>query len=389
MLKKNLKLITILLIALLVFSTTFVFADEEPISDDPQAPVETIDDYDEDDVDPDMTTDTQKDLKQSDVYLTEDEITIDYVVDGNLFVIANKVTINSEIGGDAFICAKEVTLGEQGYIFSNLFAVADTVNIKGVVYDTYILANNVNISGYVYRDVKILNKNKVSILGTIGRNAFITGTSDISFIDESNESSNQGVISGNLEYSAKSEANISKDNIGGEIKYSKLESTSSNTVTNIFYSLGSSLAFLAVLWLLIIKLSPKFANKAFELLKTKPLPVIGFGVLGLIAVPVVAFIFLLLGITVNISFVLLALYLVLLAISASITTIALNDFVCNKFKVDKTIGKFGILILVGIVIWAIKLIPYLGTLVSVVMVITGLGILTKNFLTEKNIVKSK
>ena len=111
-------------------------------------------------------------FKKGDVYLAGDDITIDYIVDGNLFVIAETVTINSQIGGDAFICAGTVNVEEQGYIFSNLFACAENINISGVVYDVYAMTNDITINGYIYRDIRV-GANSLNINGTIGRNAFV------------------------------------------------------------------------------------------------------------------------------------------------------------------------------------------------------------------------
>ena len=105
--------------------------------------------------------------------------TIDYIVDGNLFICADSVTINSQIGGDAFIIANSITVEDEGYIFNNLFAMAQNIDIKGVVCDIYSLSENSNISGYIYRDIKMTCSN-LSISGIIGRNAFVD-CSTISF----------------------------------------------------------------------------------------------------------------------------------------------------------------------------------------------------------------
>src|SRR5699024_7588730 len=96
---------------------------------------ETVTNQEEITENPDGSTTPEVEYKQQDVWLTGDNVTIDYIVDGNVFVAANNVTINSQIGGDVFVVANTVTVGEQGYIFSNLFAVADSININGVVYD--------------------------------------------------------------------------------------------------------------------------------------------------------------------------------------------------------------------------------------------------------------
>ena len=49
--------------------------------------------------------------------------------------------------------------------------------------------------------------------------------------------------------------------------------------------------------------------------------------------------------------------------------------ICNKLKIEKTIGIFGILIVSSIVVWALGLIPYVGTLISIIAVVLGLGAL--------------
>ncbi len=50
---------------------------------------------------------------------------------------------------------------------------AESIEVKGVVYDVYALAKDFNLSGgYIYRDAKISCKN-VNINGAIGRDAFL------------------------------------------------------------------------------------------------------------------------------------------------------------------------------------------------------------------------
>ena len=160
MLKNKTKIIAFLIVLILAITSSFVYADNETSSENDIAlisdtsetkPVET-------NVENTVSTnETSKDsYKNSDVYLMGDNVTIDYVVDGNLFVMADTVTINSKIGGDAFIMAKTINVGDQAYIFSNLFAMANSIDIKGVVYDVYALSQNFTVSnGYIYRDAKL------------------------------------------------------------------------------------------------------------------------------------------------------------------------------------------------------------------------------------------
>ena len=110
---------------------------------------------------------------------------------------------------DAFIMAKNIIINDNAYIFSNLFAMAESVEVKGVVYDVYALTNNFNISGgYIYRDAKISCKT-LNVNGSIGRNAFVS-CSSINFNTDGND---KGTIYGNLTYSAPSEFNFGDKNV--------------------------------------------------------------------------------------------------------------------------------------------------------------------------------
>ena len=126
MTKDKIKIIPIIMVIILAFMVPFVSAENETEEGTPVENVSTeaenTDTLEEGTTSEEPATSTDNSFKQEDVYLTGDKITIDYVVDGNLFVTANEVIINSQIGGDAFICANSITIGEQGYVFSNLFS---------------------------------------------------------------------------------------------------------------------------------------------------------------------------------------------------------------------------------------------------------------------------
>ena len=372
MLKNKKKFILVLLIVALLFSATFVFADNEetiPISDESETkPVETS-------TSESNIPDQDDSYKKSDIYLTGDNVTIDYIVDGNLFVMANTVTINSQIGGDAFICAKNLVINEKAYVFNNLFAMADSIEIKGVVYDVYALTRTFNISnGYVYRDLKV-NCNTLNVNGTVGRNAFANCESlNFNTVENSN-----GVIYGNLEYSSKNEASIPEDSVNGTVNYKQTTDSSNKSVRTIvadyILGLGSFIAFVLIVWLLCLWLAPKFLNTTNSYIGKDSLKVFGKGLLGLIVIPVACIILLLLQLTSSISLVLLSIYILALVVSTSLFTIFANNYVCNKLKINKKSGIFGMLIVTTIVISLLTKIPYIGSVLSFLIVIFGLGIL--------------
>lgn len=387
MLKNKTKIIAFLLVLILAITSSFVYADNETssendislISDTSETkPVET-------NVENTVSTnETSKDsYKNSDVYLMGDNVTIDYVVDGNLFVMADTVTINSKIGGDAFIMAKTINVGDQAYIFSNLFAMADSIDIKGVVYDVYALAQNFTVSnGYIYRDAKLCC-NTININGVIGRNAFVS-CSNINFNTDEND---KGIIYGDLTYSAPSELSFDKNIVNGNVTYKAPKVSPEKSVREIVASyisdLGAFLAFVIIIWLVCLWVAPKFLNDTNKFVGKKTLNVLGTGLLTLIAVPIACIILLLLQLTAGISLLTVAIYILALIVAKSIFTIVANNYLCSKLNINKNTGIFGMLIVSGVIVWVISELPYVGGIVSFIISVLGLGVLVSAILPKK------
>ena len=393
MLKNKTKIIAFLLVLILAITSSFVYADNETssendislISDTSETkPVET-------NVENTVSTnETSKDsYKNSDVYLMGDNVTIDYVVDGNLFVMADTVTINSKIGGDAFIMAKTINVGDQAYIFSNLFAMANSIDIKGVVYDVYALSQNFTVSnGYIYRDAKLCC-NTININGVIGRNAFVS-CSNINFNTDEND---KGIIYGDLTYSTPSELSFDKNIVNGNVTYKAPKVSPKKSVREIVASyisdLGAFLAFVIIIWLVCLWLAPKFLNDTNKFVGKKTLNVLGTGLLTLIAVPIACIILLLLQLTAGISLLTVAIYILALIVAKSIFTIVANNYLCSKLNINKNTGIFGMLIVSGIIVWVICELPFIGGIVSFVIAVLGLGILVSAILPKKSCKKNK
>lgn len=387
MLKNKTKILVFLLILAISLTTSFVYADNEttleddiiPISDNLESsPVENNAENPISANEP-----TEDTYKSHDVYLTGDNVTIDYVVDGNLFVMANTVTINSKIGGDAFIMAKTINVGDQAYIFSNLFAIADSIDIKGVVYDVYALAQNFTISnGYIYRDAKLCC-NTININGAIGRNAFVS-CSNINFNTDEND---KGIIYGDLTYSTPSELSFDKNIVNGNVTYKAPKVSSEKSIREIVASyisdLGAFLAFVIIIWLVCLWVAPKFLDDTNKFVGKKTLNVLGTGLLTLIAVPIACIILLLLQLTAGISLLTVAIYILALIVAKSIFTIVANNYLCSKLNINKNTGIFGMLIVSGVIVWVISELPYVGGIVSFIISVLGLGVLVSAILPKK------
>lgn len=393
MLKNKFKIIPIMMVVILLLMIPLVRAENEagdvmPISEEESSATDNVTEEgtETDTVDfsaegETSTTSNDDSFRQGDVYLTGDKVTIDYVIDGNLFVTANEVVINSQVGGDAFICANSVTVGEEGYVFSNLFTFSYSVDIKGVVYDLYALSQKVNISGYIYRDIRV-GAGTLDISGTIGRNAYVDctnislGVAQDMKEGESTVITTQGTISGDLNYTSPFEAILPDGAVQGNTNFTQSNS-GKYQISNLFLSLGGMVASSILVWLLCLWLAPKFLKNSSTLLGTKKvLPVIGLGIATPIVLVIVMLILFLIGITSSIALLALTLLFALMLIASSVFVIAANNLVCQKLKIEKTIGIFGMLIVCAIALWALELIPYVGTIIAFIAGILGLGIIS-------------
>lgn len=406
MLKKRLTIIALILVFVVSIAMPIVKAENE-INDDPEAnkhtdaTVETTQTTEGENkaetntenetvVGENTSTNSQNNsedtLKKGDVYLVGDNITIDYVIDGNLFVMAKSVTINSQIGGDVFAMARTINIGEQGYIFSNLFAMAQDINVNGVVYDVYSMSEKMNVEGYVYRDIRSLCS-ELSISGAIGRNAFVT-FQNVKFgkeqIGENGEKSltAQAKISGDFNYASAKEIQIPEGVVSGKTNFEQVDTENAKNITIVemlkekISELVRLIVTSAIILLVLLWLAPKIIKDVSELLTKKTLPTLGIGILTPIVLSAVAIVLLLIGVTVKLAFITMFVLATLLMICKSIFVISTNTIICEKYNIEKNSATFGILALVCLVLWVIGLIPIIGGIVNAVVAILGLGIIS-------------
>lgn len=390
MLKNKFKIIAILIVLILSIMTPFVSAVDaedartttseegiEATSENSEEGVEAIsEESEEHNHESEEVVDEEESFKKSDIYLTGDNVTIDYIIDGNLFVIADTVTINAQIGGDAFICANTLVVEEDGYIFSNLFTISENIEIKGVVYDLYALSQDTTISGYVYRDVKIATGN-LNVYGNIGRNAFVDCSTLSLEKTEGDTTTAKGAITGDLNYTSPTEISIPDGSVAGKTNYTKsTETTSSFNLNDSLVTLGTVAATAIIIWLLCLWLAPKFLKRTGNLIASKKvLPVLGLGIATPIVLAIAMIVLLIIGITSTIGLLALILLIVLIMLANSIFIISINNVVCKKLKIEKTIAVLGMLVVCSIVLWAVTLIPYVGGLVGFIAGVLGLGII--------------
>lgn len=384
MLKKKSKILLSVLFVLLLLSSVCLATDDTSLID---SSVEVTSDTD--DTQEVETTSSTANWLNTDLYLAEDKVTIDKVVDGNAFVAAKEVTVTGEIGGDLFVVADKVTI-EGGYVYSSLFVCANEVTINGVVYDVYAISNNFNLgsSGFIYRDLKVTGSN-INLSGKIRRDAYISAKS-LTLNEQSGS-----IIYGNLEYSTPSEITIPEGAVSGDVKYNVNTSNTEKETSVGSIILGyvseaiQTLLLTFVVTAILLWLTPKFVNRVENMSVGKSFASLGIGVVTPVILVIVA---LLLAISVIGLKLLLPATFIFVAFSlvaSSITSIFFGKLFTKLLKTDSKVKFVLFTLLSNLVLWLLTKIPFVGGFIRFLVYAFGIGTLLVNIVCRKEVVVEK
>ena len=332
---------------------------------------------------------TQDSTSKNYFYAGTEDVNITTPVKGDVFVVTSgNVTIDTDISGNAFICANTVTIGEYSLIEASLFNASNSLILSGDVgINVYNISRNFTLSGNVDCDV-FSSSAQSNLDGCISGNVNIS-SENITISDESS-------IEGDLNYSSKKQVDIPENTVEGKVNFSSINTdTEVSTITKISDFLASvlSLAVLAIVLFVIGKwLNCKFINTYPDFVKNLPKSLL-YGFLALIIIPIASLILLICGVTINLAFILTALYLVLLLIASSVVIIVLSKLVAEKLnvkfeKANNTLLTILSIIVLSIVYKLIQLIPVLGSITIFAFLIIGIGILINNLIPNKEVKNS-
>lgn len=366
--------ITIICALLIAFLAGFVYAEENNLTTSQEV------NYDDDimlinsnDETNQVAMDNMKNIRD-DVYLLDSDVTLKDNVDGNVYIMAKDVEITSEeISGNVFICAEEINI-RNTYINGSLFLVGEKINVTAFASDAYIAGNKVTLGEEtrILRDLRVA-ADKLEINGVISRNVFASAD-DIKM-------NNNTIVEGNFNYSSKNEINIS-ENVRGEINFEELkenDKTNSNNVIDYIKGILTSIASSALIILFIIFVLPKFNQNISE---AKLLESFGLGIGFLIVVPIITIILFMTIIGVMPAFLLIAIYIAMLAIGYTISAISIAGKIYKKINKEGN-SKLYIFLFTIITLIALNLIssiPVIGGIVSFVLTMIGDGIIISNII---------
>lgn len=400
MLKKKLKLslVAFLIVSVMFsFSLNFVSATEsEPVttsaeasnaavtSNDQEASTDESQDEDED------NSNANIEEVSGDLYLFDNNIEMNKYVDGSVFIFGKKVKVTGQVNGNLFIFADSVEF-DNCYVRSSIFVCAKDVVYNGYSNDLYVACNKLQMTyeSYVIRDVKATSSEAI-IKAAIGRdldlaaNTVDFGTnalknsSNESSENESNENESTDdspIIYGNLRYSAKRSLDLRDGIVEGEVTYKKASATSGVKISEIIIYLLKAAVTAIVVFLLLSKFASNFVQELSNKSWKNVLLALGIGLISILAVTIASSILVLTKVGAILGIVLTFILVLLALVSTSIVDIYVAKLICNLAKLDKKLYEYLILAGIALLIAALKYIPYAGSILSLLIIALGIGLL--------------
>lgn len=391
MLKNKTKLIIAILTILLLISTITFATNDDAASISSEGNVVSTVPGDNAKTEENAESTETPEIRDTDLYLFNDNIVMDQLIDGNVFLFGNNIEITGKVNGSLYVFGNKVTFKSGSYVVNTIYACANEIYFEGDANDLYVVCNTLNMSydSFIVRDLRVCAGN-FTFSGGVGRNAYVTADNFTFTTEEEND----GIIFGDLNYSSKSELELSKDFVQGDLNYTEItatsyESTTQDIIIDKITDLLISLFTTIIVFLLILWLAPKFMDKSSSFVSSKTLPAFGIGLLGLIIVPIVAILLMCSTIGISIAFAALGLYVSILLIATSVVNICITNKIKEKFNFDKKYKTVLTLIATSIVVWALKQIPYVGGFIGFILFTIGIGIIVMYLFTKNKKIETK
>jgi cytoskeletal protein CcmA (bactofilin family) len=266
---------------------------------------------------------------EDDLYVAANEFTLDGTVQGDLIVVGRSIEINGTVTGDLFAAAQSVVLNGTieddvrmaGYALVVGGQAADDIIAAGLSLDLQAGANvggdlafagyQARLTGDVAANAKVAAA-AVELQGTIGGNVtlhlgdtqaaenmrtgwpYAPGMPAVPMVPVGLTIDPQARITGDLEYTATTETSIPSGAVAGDTEFTRYvpEFDWEEKPAAPSPALRTGLWFLRQLRLLVTLLlvgtvmmgfAPKWTSKLADIVRTRPLPSLGWGLVAIIA----------------------------------------------------------------------------------------------------------
>ena len=332
------------------------------------------------------TTETIED----DLYAFGTNIAINGTIHGDLIAGGNNISVDGNVTGDVIAGGNSVVI--RGQVGGSVRAAGNTVVVDGkIANDLVVGGNELTIlgNGRVGRDV-IVGATNATISGQIGRDLQAGGANvkidsgvggNVTANVERLQITDRGTVGGSLKYTSKNEAQIAN---AASVKGSVERQTPDNGRAPLFSGTAAlvvewlkGLIGLLILGILVVFFFPGFSRRAGEVLVHSPWLTLAVGALALIGLPILSIVFFAVGYLIGgwwIGFVVLALFVVVLALSIPVAAVGVGGAV---LRVARRPVPVWLALFIGLVaLLLVALIPILGGIVIFCALLFGMGATT-------------
>jgi len=262
--------------------------------------------------------------------------------------------LDGHIGGDLIVACKDV------YI-------SDTAVVDG---DVIIASATANVDGYIGGRVRIYT-GFADLNGTIAGNTEVTTDGGIRLGSDLH-------IMGDFFYEGPMEIVVSGSAVDGEVTYRQVVKDDIDIdfdfpgVSIVMHFIGFIMALVA--GTIIVALTRDHARNTAEIIRRKPLKSLGIGFVTYICMPLVLLLLLVFILTIPLMFVVGLAYAIALYIAKFYFSIWLGNMILGRGgKMD--VSPIPSMLLGLTIVYLVTAIPFIGTLVGIVIIFFGLGAL--------------
>ncbi len=329
-----------------------------------------------------------EDVVNNDLFLLDDTVVLDKKVQGNVYIIASKkAIIKAPVYGNIYVSAQDIefrnsTDNKPVYIRDSAYLLGNNINLSLYCQDLYVSSSstlNIDYDSCILRDLRVFSPN-VNLYGIVRRNAYINSSS-ISLKHSDNQT---GLVQGNLTYYNDKQISLPDNLVLGQISYHlKSVDNTPRWVTNL--SLYLSTFVVSVLFLLLLTRINPSIGKPYKKFNFKNfIKICIYGILTLLLTPLVCLLFIYLFPNLMLfTLPILLIYIALIFIGYFATMIYILEILKQKFKFKSKLLSIGVLFLINTVTYLISLLPILSVILTILMIIPGFGLLSKKLLSKK------
>lgn len=350
----------------------------------------------------DSVTIASGEVVNDDLYFAGGDIVIDGTVNGDIFAVGRSITINGKVNGGVSFGGQTATI--NGEIANGLRFGGQSVIVNGRIGRDLVVGSSqllVSSTGQIDGDL-VFGTATAEVTGSIG-DSILGASSDVTLANNIGGDITLSVerltitsgadIQGNVKYTSPNEAKIQSGAIiMGNISHLLPERPDkADMAKGIMAGIAGTIVWkilsylmIFIIGIILILIAQKRMVLVQKAIQRSPWHTLGWGALILIATPIAAIIVMITVIGLPLGIITLLMWGIVLYLSQIPVALLLGRLIIRQnHELDSTGIMIGALALGLLVLFVLRLIPIFGWIVSLIVILFGLGTLITSIVTTR------